>query len=522
MGVYLTFLKQKINWQAIFGQIGLLLHVPGGMAFITIGICCIFREWHTILPFAVIGAASIGLGQLLYHLSLKAKAAHLWDAMIIAALGWIFCSVIAAIPICWVSHIQLSRGVESEVVRIFSHPINALFESVSGFTSTGLTMLQSEGHFPYVLQWWRSLLQWTGGLGLVVFVLALTHLNKQGYQLYYAEARSEQISSDITKTAHWIWGIYFCYTILAFLLFFSAGMPLWEAINHAMTVISTGGFTLTPSNFQGYDTHVQIVAMFIMVIGAMSFVIHFQVIRYRHWKVLWKNRQQRLLYCFVVGGGILILLLNIWNGDRGHLVHSFFEWTSALTTCGFNTLHLSFFSPMVKLMLIMGMFIGGATGSTAGGLKIQRLIHLFSGVILRLRSITRKKEKQIMCEYDPSKKPSEQEPSGTMLPHSEQSGRLFTAEVLFFLWISSLLVGWFFILKWAPEGGALDALFDVTSAMSNVGLSSGFLTPEFPSFGKCIFMFMMWIGRLEIIPAVVLFLTLPTMLKKSGSNGKKS
>lgn len=492
------------------------------MALISIGICCTFREWYAIVPFAVVGMASIGLGQLLYHLSLKATPSHLWDAMIIAALGWIFCSVVAAIPIYWISHLQINRGIESEVVRIFSHPINALFESVSGFTSTGLTMLQSEGPFPYALQWWRSLLQWTGGLGLVVFVLALTHLNKQGYQLYYAEARSEQISGDITKTAHWIWGIYFCFTIMAFLLFFMTGMPFWEAINHAMTGISTGGFTLTPSNFQNYDTPIQIAAIFVMVIGATSFIIHFQVIRHNHWKILWKNRQQRLLYCFVVGGGILILLLNFWNNNKGHWVLSFFEWTSALTTCGFNTLHLSFFSPMVKLMLVMGMFIGGATGSTSGGLKIQRLIHLFSGVILRLGSITQKKENQIVCEYNPSKEPSEKEPSGTVLPHNGQSGRLFTAEVLFFLWILSLLVGWFFILKWTPEGGALDALFDVTSAMSNVGLSSGFVTPDFSSFGKCIFMFMMWIGRLEIIPAVVLFLTLPTMLKKNDSNGKKS
>jgi trk system potassium uptake protein len=523
IGVLLAFLKQKINWQAIFGQIGLLLHVPGGMALISIGISLIFKEWDSILPFSVIGVVSIGLGQLLFRLSLKAKAAHLWDAMIIAALGWILCSAVAAIPICWISQLQLSRGMESEVVRTFALPINALFESFSGFTSTGLTMMQQEGHFPYVLQWWRSLLQWIGGLGLVVFVLALTHLNKQGYQLYYAEARSEQISGNITQTAHWIWSIYLCYTIFAFLLFFAAGMAPWEAINHAMTVISTGGFTLTLSNFQGYDSSVQIAAMFIMVIGAMSFMIHFQVIRYRHWKVLWKNKQQRLLYCFVIGGGLLILLLNVWNGNRGHLVHSFFEWTSALTTCGFNTLHLSFFSPMVKLMLIMGMFIGGATGSTAGGIKIQRLIYLFSGVILRLGSITRKKEKQITNEYHPSsKEPSEKEPSGTMLPHSEQSGRLFTAEVLFFLWIMSLFLGWFFILKWTPNGGALDALFDVTSAMSNVGLTSGFITPDFPSFGKGIFMFMMWIGRLEIIPALVLFLTLPTMLKRKRSNGKKS
>ncbi|NGX51224.1 MAG: Trk system potassium uptake protein TrkH [Chlamydiae bacterium] len=515
----MSLLKQKIHWSAIFGQIGLLLHVPGGMALITIGICALFKEWYAILPFALIGLFGIGLGQLLYRLSLKAKAAHLWDAMIIAALGWVFCSLLAAIPIYWISHIQLSRGVESEVMRVFAQPLNALFESISGFTSTGLTMMQHEGPFPRALQWWRSLLQWTGGLGLVVFVLALTHLNRSGYQLYYAEAHTEKMSSNITKTAHWIWGIYLSYTTIAFLLFLTLGMPSWEAINHAMTVISTGGFTLTPSNFQNYDTAIQISALFIMIVGTISFALHFQVIHERNWMVLWKSMQHRLLYFFLIGGGLLILLLNFWNGSRDHISDSIFEWVSALTTCGYSAINLSFFSPMVKLMLIIGMFIGGATGSTAGGLKIRRIIYLFSGIFLRLISLTQKKERATIRDKQVSKEHPEEEPAGTILPHTVQSERLFTAGVLFTLWTTSLLLGWFFILRWVPDGGALDALFDVTSALSNVGLTSGIVNPDFSSIGKCIFMFLMWIGRLEIIPALVLLLSLPMSLRK---DGKKS
>ena len=363
----MALLNQKINWQAIFGQIGLLLHVPGVMAFLSIGICFIFAEWFAIIPFAVVGVVGVGLGQLLYRLTLNGKAPHLWDAMIIAALGWILCSVLAALPIYWICQLQLIRGVESEVMQVFAKPINALFESFSGFTSTGLTMMQREGPFPYVLQWWRSLLQWAGGLGLVVFVLALTHLSKKGYQLYYAEAHSEQMSKNITRTAHWIWGIYLCYTILAFFLFLITGMPLWEAINHSMTVISTGGFTVTTSNFQDYDLPIQMAAMYVMMIGAISFAIHFQVIHERNWKVAWKSMQHRLLYIFIIGGGFLFLLLNLWNGSKGHFVHPFFEWTSALTTCGYSTIRLSYFSPMAKLLLIIGMFIGGGERVDSGG-----------------------------------------------------------------------------------------------------------------------------------------------------------
>ena len=514
--------QQKIHWRAIFAQIGLLLHVPAAMAGISLIICMIFGEWYALLPFAVIGIVGLGIGQSLYRCCYHEHEAHLWDAMIIAALSWLLCSFLGAVPICWISVQQLHAGVQSEVLQVFAEPINSLFESFSGFTSTGLTMMQKEGPFPYALQWWRSFLEWIGGLGLVVFVLSLTHLNREGFQLYYAEARSEQMAKDIRKTAHFIWAIYFLYTCIGVLLFFIFGMPIWEAINHSMTVISTGGFTITTSNFKNYDLAIQIVAIVLMFVGAISFAVHYQVIREGRIKILWKSLQHRLLYFFLIGGGFLILLLNFWNGSKGHWVHSFFEWASALTTCGFSTIDSSFFSPMVKLFLIIGMFIGGATGSTAGGLKIRRLLYIASGIFLRILAITQKKEKMITGEYHPSKHPPDQEPPGIELPHTERSQRLFTAGVLFTLWTFTLIIGWFFVLKWTPPGRTMDALFEVVSAMSNVGLSNGLMNPEFPTGGKWIFMFLMWIGRLEIIPALILIFTLPlSITSKRSKDGKK-
>ncbi|WP_316358541.1 TrkH family potassium uptake protein [Candidatus Neptunichlamydia sp. REUL1] len=518
----MNLIKQKINWLAVIGQLGLLLHVPTGMATTTLIIALIFEEWFALVPFGTVAAFSLALGQLLYRLGKRSKASHLWDAMIIAGLGWLTCSLIAAIPFCWISHLQLQIGVESEVLQVFRNPSNAIFESISGFTSTGLTMMQSAGHLSHVLQWWRSLLEWTGGLGLVVFVLALTHLNKKGFQLYYAEARSEKMTKNIAGTAHWIWGIYSIFTGIAFLLFFIAGMPLWDAVNHAMTVISTGGFTITHTNFQGYDLTIQVIAMFMMLIGAISFAVHFRVIREKEYGILWKSWQHRLLYIFAIGGGLLILLLNWWNGLSKHKVDAFFEWISALTTCGYSSMRLSLMSPMVKLFLIMGMFVGGTTGSTAGGLKIRRLIYLVSGIVLRILAITSKNEKHITGGFKENTSPPNQEPPGIVLPHTQTSERLFTAGILFSLWTSTLFLGWFLILKWVPKGSGLDALFEVTSAMSNVGLSSGIVHPDLPTAGKWIFMALMWMGRLEIIPALILILTLPMIFTRSSKNGNQS
>lgn len=505
-----SLLRQKIHWKSIWGQVGLLLHIPAGMGSISLIICTIFQEWFALIPMTTLALIGFGSGQFLYRMfSTQEQNTHLWDAMIIASLGWLSCSLLAAIPFYWIAVEQLGVGVNSPAIETLSHPINALFESISGYTSTGLTMLQKPGSIPQILQWWRSFLEWTGGIGLVVFILSLTHLNRVGYQLYYAEAHTEKMSKNMKQTAYFIWVIYLLYTCIAVVLFYHFGMPLWEAINHGLTVISTGGFTLSNENFQSYSMGIKMSAILMMIIASMSFTIHFQIIREGKWKILFKNIQQRFLYTFVIGGAIIIVLLNIWTDTREKWINSVFEWISALTTCGFSALDLSLFNPMTKLFLIIGMFVGGATGSTVGGLKIRRLLYLFSGVFLRLKTLTQKKERQITKQYKSLKDSEGTEIPGIDLPKTEKSERLYTASILFFLWCLTLLTGWFFILKWTPNGKALDALFDVVSAMSNVGLSSGLLTPEFSSFGKCIFMLLMWIGRLEIIPAIILFLSLP-------------
>ena len=506
--------KQKLNGAAILGQTGLILHVPAAMAAITMLIALVFGEWFALIPFGTIAVVTCALGQIAYRLGKKARAAHLWDAMLIAGLSWILCSFFAAIPLYWIAQ----TTAPSNTLAVFAVPTNALFEAFSGFTSTGLTMMQGEDALPFVLQWWRSFLEWIGGLGLVVFILALTHLNKQGFQLYYAEARSEKMMASMTKTAHWIFGIYLAYTAVGCLLFFALGMPLWEAINHAMTVISNGGFTIGTSSFQDYSLPIQIVALFMMVIGAMSFAIHFRVIREKEFFILWKSLQHRLLYFFLIGGGVLLFLLHLWNQESSSWSASLFEWTSALTTCGFSAAPLSSFSPMVKLLLIMAMFVGGTTGSTSGGLKIKRLIYLTNGIFLRLQSITTSKEKKIMKKTQAIT----DEPPGIALPKTAKSERLVTAEVLFSLWAATLFLAWFLLLHYIPSGKALDALFEVTSAMSNVGLSTGIVSPTLATFPKWLFIALMWLGRLEIIPALVLLFTFPLMITRKKRYGKKS
>ncbi|MCK4934073.1 MAG: TrkH family potassium uptake protein [Simkaniaceae bacterium] len=495
-------LSQKVNFKAVFGNIGLLIHIPAIMALISLPICFIFKEYYACIPLLVTAAIGIGIGQLLYQVFFKKQTPHLWDAMIIASVSWLLCSIIGALPLFWIAN-----AMPSSATNELTNVTNALFEAFSGFTSTGLTMLKFPENLPHTIQWWRSLMQWIGGLGLMVFILSLTHLSKEGYQLYYAEAHTEKIGKNVKSTSQVIWGIYILYTLFGILLFLLLKMPLWEAINHTMTLISTGGFSILNTKFQNYSAAIQLAGIVLMILGAINFAVHYHVIREGKIQALWKNAQQRHFYAIIFLGAALIYGLSLFSGEKIQPIQLFFEWTSAITTCGLSVIPLSDFKQISILLLIMAMFAGACAGSTAGGLKIQRLMHLFSGILLRIKTIMREKEKSILKAYEAST-PKSEEPKEVELAGQKKIETLYAAGILFFAWTLTLMIGWFFMLFWAPERSAFETLFDVISAMSNAGLTSGIINSEFHPLGKYLFMGLMWLGRLEIIPALILILSI--------------
>ena len=502
------FHGQKLHLKAILGNLGLFLHVPAIMAGVTILISSFFGEHEAILPLVVTAAVGIGAGQLLYRIFFHHHPSHLWDAMVIAAIGWAACSVIGAIPIYWIAKLEVLKGSASSATIALANPANALFEAISGFTSTGLTMIKEPSELSHTILWWRSFMQWIGGLGLIVFVLSMTELKLQGYQLYYAEAHIERTNINVKKTARAIWALYSIYTLFGILLFIVLRMPIWEALNHGMTFISTGGFTVKDSNFQNYSRAIQSAGLFIMVLGSMGFALQYQALKSRSIKKIFMDWQHRLLFIVLICGALLLWLVDIWDDISLPLPDTIFEWFSALTTCGFSTVNLDGFGGMGKLLLIVAMTLGGCSGSTAGGIKLQRLMYLFAGIVLRVKTITDSKEKAILSEYK-----NLREPSGITLPQREKTEKLYAAGVVFFLWLLTVLIGTILLLKWVPESQTLDALFDVISATSNAGLTSGIIGPNFQLGGKVLFMFLMWIGRLEIISVLILILSLPLFLR---------
>ncbi|MCH9613745.1 MAG: Trk system potassium uptake protein TrkG [Chlamydiia bacterium] len=486
-------LRQRIHFRPILCNLGLLLHVPGLMALISLIIAVIFHEWFAIIPFLVTGLGAILIGQLLYRCFYDEYNTHLWDAMIIAAVAWLICPLVAAVPLHWIGYIL-------DIHPLMRFP-DSLYEAFSGFTSTGLTMVTAPAEFPHTIQWWRSFTQWIGGIGLIVFVLGLTAPGKHEYRLYYAEARTENIGNNLRHTAQIIWTIYSIYTVLSCLAFIIAGMPVWAAINHAMAGISTGGFTITNDSFASYSTTIKWIGILTMLFGAISFAFHYVIFRKGRFKEVWRNKQHLWFFClFVLGCGV---------GPLYHdpFVDTLFQWVSCLATCGFSTKSIFYYQPSFKIFLMLAMLIGGVAGSTAGGIKVHRFRYLFSGIYMRLKTITQEKEQFILAKR-------KEEPPGVYLPGGERAMRLFSAFIVLNLWLFCIFLGWFVLMHYLDERVSINALFDVFSALGNVGLGSGLMNPDFPTGGKVTFIFLMWLGRLEILPVLIIIFSFFTSRKE--------
>jgi len=491
---------QKIHIKAVFGNVGLFLFIPAIMSFITALIGIIFKEYFSILPLFIVGAINLIIAYLLYRFCFDPNKIHLWDSMISVALGWFFCPMFGALTYIFVAKSSLNV-VPSEAALVLTKPINAIFEAFSGFTSSGLTMIDKVSTLPHVLQWLRSFQQWIGGVGLIIFVLSLIEPNIEEYQLYFTETKSKSFNKSLLKTTRSIIYIYLIFTIIGILLFAFAKMPIWQAINHSMSAIATGGFTITDDSFASYSFIIKVIGIFLVILGAMSFSLHYKIFVQGKFLDFFKNIQNRVFYFLLISGAILIVLINLNNISY---INYIFEWVSSLGTCGFYADRINSLTTVTKLLMIVAMIIGGSSGSTVGGLKIRRIIFLFQSIILRLKSLTIYQEKKILKQR---KIPKKEQPSGVYLPGSQKTERLYEAGSLFFLWILTLFIGVFFLLLLEPQKTIINIFFDVTSALSNVGLSSGVAIESIKYFSKVIFILLMWLGRLEIIPILVLIIS---------------
>ncbi|WP_254768463.1 TrkH family potassium uptake protein [Salinilacihabitans rarus] len=510
--------------KTIARDVGRILQALAGLMFASALVSLAWGEYYAVPAMVAAGLLPFALGRTLANAFREAADPGKLHGMIIAALGWFSVAVFGSLPflfIAWTAELALAPAVLGAPARTgtlaaFTSPLNALFESMSGFTGTGLTMVDDEAVLPRTLQWWRTFSEWVGGVGVIVLTTAILARPGSGsLTLYESEARSDRIHPSIVSTVQTIWWIFILFTFVAILLLWLAGMPIWDAINHAMTGLSTGGFSVTDESIATYDSAViDFTLVPVMLAGSIAFPVHYLILR-GDLRNLYRDLQTRWVFIYMSAGSLLLWALVYTSGTYDSPFEAFryglFQFVSAATCTGFQTavdatnVALGRWPAQAQLTVTFAMVIGAAAGSTVGGIKLIRALTLMRGIQHRISDV-----------FYPKTAVRRLKINGRRLSEEEAAREIEEAAIIAVLWFVFLVVGVFVLLAALPAGeySLENVFFEVASAQGNVGLSAGITGPEtLPTAGKVMFLFNMWIGRLEIIPVLV---TLRSLFRRGG------
>ena len=417
-------------------------------------------------------------------------------AMILCALGWIWISAIGAVPF-WLG---LRIGF-----------LDAYFETVSGFTTTGITMLQGLDSMPVSILFWRSFIQWLGGLGILTFFLAVLYRGGAAGPLFSAESHkifAKRPVPGLFNTLRILWAIYAAFTVLVAAGLSLAGLGIFDALAHSMTALSTGGYSPHDASIAhyrqaGYQHFVVIeyITIFGMLLGGINFFVHHRVVR-GSVRALWDSMEMRLWWAIVFGCTGIVMLDHCRRfgfdcGDLARLHDTFraslFQVVSLVTTTGFGTKDIGadYFPAGAKQVFLMLMLVGGCVGSTGGGIKVLRI-----GVLLKM--VGRQVQRLVYGQAAYHSVMVDGESVGTE--------ELWRIAALFFAWILLLAFGGW-VTAMLTDHDALSAASGMFSALGNIGpcyISAGDMTALHPAV-KLVYIFGMLAGRLEILPLLLLF-----------------
>lgn len=465
------------NLKIILRDTGRILIIVGIVSFFVNIVGIIFKEIDYIKWFVLMSSIFLSVGYIFSIFGKTDYETRLRHAMITAALCWIILSMISAIPFCLIPD---SDGLKLDY-------LSALFEGTAGWSGTGLTMYSNPSKLPHILQFWRSFSQWIGSAGIIVLAIVVLFRPGSGaFTLYKSEGREERIRPSVISTARIIWLIYLFYTVVGIIILFLLRMPAWEAINHGMTAIATGGFSIRDDSVATYSAPIKFVIILLMILGATSFLAHYELL-YRKIKKFIRDIQFQAMLIIILIGIIILSLLG------APFFEAVFQFISAITTTGFSTTNIAEWQENAKFILSLAMIVGGAAGSTAGGIKLIRLVLLFKGAGWKLKKA-----------FLPLRSAFPYKFGRYFLLKEEAMEILGEASVISFLWIFLIICSTLIVSSSTGES-FINSFFEVCSAQGGVGLSVGITKISMAGIAKFMLILNMWIGRLEIIPFLVLF-----------------
>lgn len=468
-------------------KLGVLLYFLGGfLLFFSVALLLplLIALWYyesIWWVFPVSAAVSASLGAILIFSIKSEEDLGYREGFAVVAFSWILAGAIGALP-------YILSGVLS--------PVDALFESVSGFTTTGSTVFEKLENLPRGLLFWRSLSQWLGGMGIIVLSLAiLPFLGIGGAQLYQAEVPGlvkDRLTPRIQDTARILWSVYVLFTLVETLLLLLGGLSPYEAISHAFTTMATGGFSTRTASIGAFDSaYIDYVVTFFMFLAGTNFALHYRALK-GDLKVYLQDEEFRFYFMVTLLATLLCLIFTL---PKYGLISAFrygtFQVVSIMTTTGYGTADYDAWPQILRLMMVILMCFGGMAGSTGGGVKQVRMLLFFRFIKIQFRKLLHPRAVETL-KYQGERVPQE----------VIQSLFGFLALYLLIFIAASFIV--------CAQGVDLETgVSAVAATLNNIGPGLAKVGPtqnfaHLSDLSKLVLTFCMLAGRLELFPMMII------------------
>jgi trk system potassium uptake protein TrkH len=477
----------SVDLRVAFHLIGIILKGNALTFLVPLIVALLYRE--SIIPFLVPAALSLLIGWAVEWATRGEREIGLRESFLVVAVVWVVAAAFGAMPF-----------VLAGVLK----PVDAYFEAMSGYTTTGASVITNVETQTHSLLIWRAFMQWLGGLGIVaLFVAIFPNLAIGGRQIMEAEAAwlvRDKLTPRLRQAARSFWGIYIGLTLAEILLLWGVGLSLYEAVAHALTTLATGGFSTRNVGIADFSGLVAWIIIPFMILGATSFTLMYRALLGRTLRFFAADEEFKFFIGILVLATLVLFLnsLGLYESIEEALRHSAFQATSIMTTTGYASTDFDQWNSLGKFILLLLMFFGGSAGSTTGSIKVLRALVIFKLIAREIQRIIHP-QRVIPVRL-----------GGRVVPEEAIKSILILAVlyVTIFAFSTALL-----LLDTTRAGLQLtvaDAASAVAATMGSVGPGFGIVGPmstyaDLPTTSKALLVFCMWIGRLEIFPVIVLF-----------------
>jgi len=475
-----------VNFRPALRFLGRLILLLAGTELAPAVCAALYRDWSDVGAFAGCAALTALIGVGLLAGGRKSGQIYRREGILIVVGGWVLASVLGAVPYV--------------VTGTLGHPIDALFESASGFTTTGASVMTDIESGSRAILFWRSMTQWLGGMGIIVlFVALLPELGPGARFLYKLEVpgpTAEALQPRIRDTAAILWKLYLSMTVAQTLLLRLAGMDFYDAITHTFSTLSTGGFSPRNASVAAFDSPwVDLIIIVFMVLAGANFSLFYGMRLRRNWN-LFRDTEFRL-YAQILGVTTLVVAIELvrdgaYASSWRALLDAAFQVVSILTTTGFATADFAVWPVLARMLLVFLMFIGGCAGSTAGSMKVMRMV---IGLRFALREVKLIFSPNAVLRVFSGGKP---------VPESV----VRSVAGFFVLYLTIWGTGALLLGLGSPD--LVTAATASAATLGNVGpgLKAVGPTANYAFFGyghKALMVLLMWLGRLEVYSIAALF-----------------